>query len=135
MQLLQCKSTCNLTDFINLKITSVYDLPYLRQYYINSTTSCNIYLCNLILQMYDKNIYDISNLNSSMPYSMYINPYAPSTSDLSKIYRLLMNSVSKTDNSSFIDYNQCVIIPKNNTVSFFFCEMFNFLFKNLIKRK
>jgi hypothetical protein len=25
-----------------------------------------------------------------------------------------MNSVNKTDDSSFIDYNQCVVMPKNN---------------------
>ena len=114
MNLFRCKSTCDITELTAFKLTSLYDLNYLRQYYVSPTSSCGNFLCNLTMQMNDQGAYSYSYYY----YMVYINPYNPISNELSKIYRLLMMSINKTDDSSFIDYNQCAIMPKNNnTVS------------------
>ena len=111
MSLFQCKSSCNLTDLTTFKITTVYDLNYLRQYYVNPTSNCSVYLCNLTMQMNDQGIYDLSYPN----YQTYVSYYIPyMTIQLERIYRIFVNSINKTDDYSYIDYNKCELIRKNN---------------------
>ncbi len=99
-------------------MTSLDALLNLKQYYVGSTSNCGIFICNLTKQMYDQGVFDISSTNVTLPSSIYINPYMPSSVDLQKIYKLLMKSVNKTDNYTIFEYDQqCMIAPRNDTVN------------------
>ena len=70
------------------------------------------------MQMSGQGIYDFLYPNSSSMSSFYIPPYSASN-DLAKIYNIFMKSINKTDDTSFIDYNQCAVMPKNNNTVLF----------------
>ena len=121
MYLFQCKSTCNKTDLTTFNITTYDDLKSLK-YYTNSTTSCNFYICNSILQMNEQGVDDISKVNASRPTS-----FDPSISALTQIqqlfqivdpvfFQIFLKSVNKTSGFTINDYVEAKMMIKNTTV-------------------
>jgi hypothetical protein len=117
----KCKTNCNGTDLANFNITSYTEINNIR-YKTDTTSSCNFYLSNLILQMDEQGVVDISKIDPTKPSSFDLN--LPVLTQIQQLFttfdpvflKIFTKMLNKTDEFTLNEFVQIKTILKSPEV-------------------